>query len=393
MADSADQKFFCGSLFIEPRFYHPPPFPRKRGTKNHPMVYFSGMRTSDFDYTLPPELIAQVPPPERGISRMMVIHRDSGTFEHRHIGDILEYLDPKDLMVFNDTRVFSARTFGHWEDTPGRIEVLFVEPSGLRPGAWTALCHSSRPAKPGRTMILAEGRIRATILDKSQRDGHLDLALEYEGDLFEILDTYGVPPVPPYIHRDGDDLRIGLDKERYQTVYARENGAVAAPTAGLHFSQELLDRISAMGVDRKFVTLHVGPGTFRPVKAATIEEHVMDSERYEVPAATAEAVAAVHARGGRLIAVGSTSVRTLETSACAHDGIVTAEKSRSSIFIYPPYRFRTVDAMLTNFHLPQSTLLMMVSALATREMMLEAYHEAIREKYRFYSYGDCMLIL
>ena len=351
------------------------------------------MKTADFDYALPPELIAQVPPAERGTSRMMVLHRDTGAIEHRHVGDIVDYLDPADLMVFNDTRVFAARAFGHWEDTPGRVEVLFVEPSGLRPGAWTALCRSSRPMKPGRAMVLADGEIRATVLDKSARDGHVDLALEYDGDFFEILDRTGVPPVPPYIRRGPGDPRVGLDRERYQTVYARETGAVAAPTAGLHFSEGLLARIDAKGVARAFVTLHVGPGTFRPVKAETVEEHVMDSERYEIPERTAEAVAACRARGGRVVAVGSTSVRTLETSARAHGGAVVAEKSRSSIFIHPPYEFLAVDAMLTNFHLPQSTLLMMVSALAGRERVLAAYAEAIRERYRFYSYGDCMLIV
>ena len=351
------------------------------------------MRTSDFDYALPPELIAQVPPKERGTSRMMVLHRADGAIEHRHVGDIVDYLDPADLMVFNDTRVFAARAFGRWEDTPGRVEVLFVEPSGLRPGAWTALCRSSRPMKPGRAMLLAGGEIRATVLERSARDGHVDLALEYDGDFFEILDRTGVPPVPPYIRRGPGDPRVGLDRERYQTVYARETGAVAAPTAGLHFSEALLARIDAKGVGRAFVTLHVGPGTFRPVKAETVEEHVMDSERYEIPERTAEAVAACRARGGRVVAVGSTSVRTLETSARAHGGSVVAEKARSSIFIHPPYEFLAVDAMLTNFHLPQSTLLMMVSALAGRERVLAAYAEAIRERYRFYSYGDCMLIV
>lgn len=351
------------------------------------------MLTSDFNYNLPPELIAQVPPEKRGVSRMMVLHRATRAIEHRRIGDIVSYLDPKDVMVFNDTRVFSARAFGRWKDTPGKVEVLFVEPSGLRAGAWTALCKSSRPALPGREMLLADGRIRATVIEKSARDGHLDLALEFDGDFFGILDEFGVPPVPPYIRREGADPRIGLDRERYQTVYARETGAVAAPTAGLHFSEELLADISARGVDRRYVTLHVGPGTFRPVKTDRVEDHAMDSERYEIPAGTAEAVAAAKARGGRVIAVGSTSVRTLETSARAHGGVVAAEKSRSSIFIYPPYEFLAVDAMLTNFHLPQSTLLMMVSALAGRDFALGAYEEAIREKYRFYSYGDCMLIL
>ena len=203
------------------------------------------MKTSDFGYFLPPERIAQTPPAKRGVSRMMVLHRSSGDIEHRHVGDIVEYLRPGDAMVFNDTKVFAARAFGRWEDTPGRVEVLFVEPSGLRPGAWTALCKSSRPAKPGRAMLLAGGEIRAVVLEKSARDGHLDLALEYRGDLFEILDRTGVPPVPPYIKRGPGDPLVALDRDRYQTVYARETGAVAAPTAGLHFSEELLSRIDA----------------------------------------------------------------------------------------------------------------------------------------------------
>ena len=351
------------------------------------------MKTSDFDYALPPELIAQVPPKERGTSRMMVLHRSDGAIEHRHVGDIVDYLDPADLMVFNDTRVFAARAFGRWEDTPGRVEVLFVEPSGLRPGAWTALCRSSRPMKPGRAMLLAGGEIRATVLERSARDGHVDLALEYDGDFFEILDRTGVPPVPPYIRRGPGDPRVGLDRERYQTVYARETGAVAAPTAGLHFSEELLRRIDETGARRAFVTLHVGPGTFRPVKTDTVETHVMDSERYEVPERTAALWRETRANGGRVFAVGSTSVRTLETVASEHGGRIEACAGRSSIFIYPPYRFAAVDAMLTNFHLPKSTLLMMVSAFAGRERVLAAYAEAIREKYRFYSYGDCMLMV
>ena len=375
------------------RFYHsgameytPGPFP--------PLPRLTPpMLTSDFDYALPPELIAQVPPAQRGTSRMMVVRRDADAFEHRHVGDLVDFLAPGDLMVFNDTRVFAARAFGRWEDTPGRVEVLFVEPSGLRPGAWTALCRSSRPMRPGLAMRLADGEIRATVLEKSARDGHVDLALEHEGDFFEILDRTGVPPVPPYIRRGPGDPRVGLDRERYQTVYARERGAVAAPTAGLHFSEELLARIDARGVRRAFVTLHVGPGTFRPVKTERVEDHAMDSERYEIPAATAAAVAETKARGGRVFAVGSTSVRTLETSAAAHGGAVAAEKARSALFIRPPYRFLAVDAMLTNFHLPQSTLLMMVSALAGREKVLRAYEEAVRERYRFYSYGDCMLLL
>lgn len=349
------------------------------------------MLTSDFDYKLPQELIAQIPPPRRGTSRMLVVHRASGLLEHRHVGDITEYLEPGDLMVFNDTRVFSARAFGAWEDTPGKVEILLVEPSIRHPGAWSAMCRSSRPARPGLTMMLAEGNIRAEVLEKTD-DGRVDLKIECGGDIFEILDKYGVPPVPPYIHRDAHDARVDVDKTRYQTVYARVTGAVAAPTAGLHFSEALLERIGACGVDREFVTLHVGPGTFRPVKVDRIEEHVMDAERFEIPEATAAAVAKAKAAGKRLIAVGSTSVRTLETCADERGG-VKACRGSSSIFIYPPYSFKAVDAMLTNFHLPCSTLLMMVCALAGKELVFQAYEEAIREQYRFYSYGDCMLIL
>ncbi len=349
------------------------------------------MLTSDFDYKLPEELIAQVPPPQRGISRMLVLHRDTGKLEHRHIADIVEYLEPGDLMVMNDTRVFSARAFGNWSDTPGKVEILLVEPSLSHPGAWSAMCRSSRPARVGLVMLLAEGKLRAEVVGKGD-DGRIDLKIDCHGDLFEILEEHGVPPVPPYIHRDSHDSRIAVDKARYQTVYARETGAVAAPTAGLHFSEDLLNRVRDKGVETRFVTLHVGPGTFRPVKAEVIEEHVMDAERFEIPPSTAEAIDKVKAVGKRLFAVGSTSVRTLETCANA-DGSVHAGQGRSSIFIYPPYRFKTVDAMLTNFHLPCSTLLMMVCALAGQELVFEAYHEAIREKYRFYSYGDCMLIL
>ena len=349
------------------------------------------MLTSEFDYSLPQELIAQVPPEKRGISRMLVLDRASGRIAHRHVGDLPGLLDPGDLMVFNDTRVFSARVFGTWADTPGKVEVLLVEPSIAHPGAWSALCRSSRPVRRGGVMSLADGALRATVLEKTP-DGRVELAFACDGDFFEVLDQHGVPPVPPYIRRADHDARVEVDKTRYQTVYARETGAVAAPTAGLHFSDELLARIDDAGIRREFVTLHVGPGTFRPVKVEKIEEHVMDAERYEIPEPTAAAVAATKAAGRRVVAVGSTSVRTLETCADA-GGVVKAGKGRSSIFIHPPYRFKAVDAMLTNFHLPRSTLLMMICALAGKELVFRAYAEAIREKYRFYSYGDCMLIL
>jgi S-adenosylmethionine:tRNA ribosyltransferase-isomerase len=349
------------------------------------------MRTSDFDYELPPELIAQEPLPERTSARMLVLRRDGGGFEHRTVRDLPELLTAGDLLVLNDTRVFAARAFGTWSDTPGRVEILLVEPADV-PGDWMALCRSSRPVRPGRTMVLADGRVRAEVLDKDD-EGRTRLRITSDGDLFEILDEHGVPPVPPYIHREAHDARVQLDRERYQTVYARERGAVAAPTAGLHFTPELFDELAARGIARTHVTLHVGPGTFKPVKTDSVEDHVMDPERYVVPPAAAEAIAAARARGGRVVAVGSTSVRTLETAAAAHGGELVACEGRSSLFIRPPYSFLATDAMLTNFHLPRSTLLMMISALAGRERILAAYAAAIRERYRFYSYGDCMLIL
>lgn len=350
------------------------------------------MKTSDFDFTLPDELIAQLPPETRGTSRMLVLHRATGVIEHRHIADIADYLAPGDVMVFNDTKVFPARVFGTWADTPGKVEVLFVEPSLNFSGAWSVMCRSSRPVRKGAVMLLADGKIRAEILGKTD-DGRVDIRVESDGDFYDVLDAHGRPPVPPYIRRNEDaDTRVETDKTRYQTIYAREVGAVAAPTAGLHFTDELLRTLNARGIGEEFVTLHVGPGTFRPVKTDDVEAHTMDAERYEIPQRTADAIAVAKSAGKRVVAVGSTSVRTLETCANA-DGTVAPGKGRSTIFIYPPYRFKTVDAMLTNFHLPRSTLIMMVSALAGAEHVLRAYDEAVRNRYRFYSYGDCMLII
>ncbi len=348
------------------------------------------MLTSDFDYILPESLIAQMPPETRGASRMLVLHRQSGRIEHRNISDLADYLDPGDVMVFNDTRVFSARAFGTWSDTSGKVEVLLVEPSPRHPGAWSALCRSSRPLRVGRVMVLADGQIQAEIIARTSGGG-VELRLTHAGDLYEILETHGVPPVPPYIHREAQDARVAVDRTRYQTVYARETGAVAAPTAGLHFSEALLARLDAAGVDRRFVTLHVGPGTFRPVQVDHVADHVMDEERYVLPPETVEAVMRARRSGRRIVAVGSTSVRTLETCA-GPDGTVVAGRGRSGIFIHPPYAFKAVDVMLTNFHLPCSTLLMMVCALAGKAAVFKAYEAAVAERYRFYSYGDCMLI-
>jgi len=359
------------------------------------------MQTSDFDYALPRELIAQEPPAVRGTSRMMVLHRSDGRIEHRHVTDLPDYLTADDLLVLNDTRVFPARVQGQWTETHGGLELLLLEPMPVPEGAadkaretvcWACITGSGRPIRPGQKALFAEGQLEAEILERRD-SGSWGVLFRSERPLMELLDRYGLTPVPPYIHRSGDERQARLDRERYQTIYAREVGAVAAPTAGLHFSEALFAALDAKGVRRSFVTLHVGPGTFKPVKADAVEEHHMDAERYRVSEATAQALAACRARGGRIVAVGSTSVRTLETVASQNGGRVVAASGASSIFIYPPYRFLSVDAMLTNFHLPKSTLIMMVSALAGRELILSAYREAVRERYRFFSYGDCMLIL
>ena len=358
------------------------------------------MLTADFDYNLPEELIAQVPPEVRGTSRMMVLDRTADTLEHKHISDITDYLRPGDLLILNNTRVFPARILGHWEDTGGAAELLLLDcrepesnPDGTFTSLWRCMCGSGRKARAGHTILCAQEQLRAQVLDKDE-EGHSLVRFTSALPLMALLDAHGLTPVPPYIRRNANDPEMArLDKERYQTVYAQKVGAVAAPTAGLHFTEALLDQLQTMGVKRAFVTLHVGPGTFKPVKAERVEEHKMDAEYYEVPEATAQAIRETKAAGGRVIAVGSTSVRTLETVAALHNGEVVATHGSSTAFIYPPYTFKAIDAMLTNFHLPQSTLIMMISALAGRERVLAAYEEAVRKRYRFFSYGDCMLIL
>lgn len=358
------------------------------------------MQTRDFDYDLPQELIAQEPPAERGASRMLVLHRTDGRLEHRSVTDLPEYLAPSDLLVLNDTRVFPARLQGVWADTQGSLELLLLEPLPMPEGVsdarklalWSCISGSGRRVRPGQKAVFADGHLEAEILERTG-EGVCTVFFRSERPLMDLLDCYGMTPVPPYIHRDGDARQTRLDRERYQTIYAREIGAVAAPTAGLHFSDALFSALDAKGIRRAYVTLHVGPGTFKPVKADVVEQHRMDPERYSVSQETADSIAACRARGGRVVAVGSTSVRTLETVAAAHGGRVVAASGSSSIFIYPPYRFQATDLMLTNFHLPQSTLIMMVSALAGRERIMNAYREAVSEGYRFFSYGDCMLIV
>ncbi len=359
------------------------------------------MLTADFDYNLPEERIAQVPPEVRGTSRMMVIDRAKEGLEHRMVTDITDYLRAGDLLILNNTRVFPARILGTWEDTAGAAELLLLNcedpehqlPDGTFTSIWRCMCGSGRKSRVDHTILCAEGALRATLLDKDE-DGNSRVRFSSAEPLMTILHLHGLTPVPPYIRRKANDPEMArLDRDRYQTIYAKEVGAVAAPTAGLHFTEEIFAALEAKGVRRAFVTLHVGPGTFKPVKAERIEEHRMDAECYDIPEETALAIRETRARGGRVIAVGSTSVRTLETVAALHDGEIVATHGSSTAFIYPPYRFRAIDAMLTNFHLPQSTLIMMVSALAGRERILAAYQEAVAQEYRFFSYGDCMLIL
>ena len=348
------------------------------------------MKTSDFDYELPQELIAQHPAEPRDASRMLVVRRGPGTIEHRGMRDLPAFLEPGDLLVVNDTRVIPARLRGRRPGTGGAVEVFLLEELG--DGTWEALLRAHRRPKPGDRIELADGRA-AAVFAEELGDGRARVRIESPVPVPQLLDEAGETPLPPYIRRAGAAPGTAArDRERYQTIYARRPGAVAAPTAGLHFTPDLFARLEARGVRRAHVTLHVGLGTFRPVTVDEVERHRMESERYEIPAATADAVRAARAAGGRVVAVGSTVVRTLETAA-AEDGSIAPGAGRTGLFIRPPHRFRAVDAMLTNFHLPRSTLLMMVCALAGRDLVFRAYAEAVREQYRFFSYGDGMLIL
>ena len=346
------------------------------------------MKTADFNFALPPELIAQHPMQRREQSRMLVVHRQSGMLEHRHFYEIPQYLRSGDLLVVNNTRVIPARVFGRKPGTGGKVEFLLLEET--RPGTWDVLLHAARRPKVGARMTLGEGQAVAILLSDGEK-GRATIQIECSRPWLEILEEIGVPPLPPYIKRPDVEYRKE-DTERYQTVYAKYPGAVAAPTAGLHFTEEIFQTLEKQGVGREEVTLHVGLGTFRPVEVENVEDHRMEPERYAVSEETARRIAETKAAGGRVVAVGSTSVRTLESVAAEHGRVVRCS-GRSSLFIHPPYSFKVVDAMLTNFHLPQSTLIMMICALAGRELILRAYEEAVKEKYRFYSYGDCMLIL
>lgn len=341
------------------------------------------MKLSDFDYTLPEELIAQHPVEPRDASRLMVVPRTGGALEHRHFRDLPEYLRPGDALVLNETRVMPARLMGHREATGGGIEVLLLK--RLDRDRWETLVKPGKKARPGQRILFGDGSLVGTVLETTEVGGRV-IEFTYDGIFEEVLDRLGQMPLPPYIHERLEN------PERYQTVYARELGSAAAPTAGLHFTPELLEKISAMGVHVEKILLHVGLGTFRPVQVEDVESHKMHSEFYTVSPETAARLNQVRAEGGRIIAVGTTSVRTLET-VTAEDGTVQAGQGWTDIFIYPGYRFKAVDAMVTNFHLPKSTLVMLVSAFASRERILDAYAEAVRLRYRFFSFGDAMLIL
>ena len=350
------------------------------------------MKVAEFDYFLPPELIAQEPAARRDGARMMVLDRQKQTIAHRKFTDLPEYLRAGDYLVVNDTRVIPARFFGRKakEGTGGRVEFLLLEE--VAPDTWDALMRARRRPRPGESVILDDGLGAVTILEEGEL-GRVKIRVETSSPWLEVLARIGQAPLPPYIHRkEATPAQRANDNVRYQTVFARAPGAVAAPTAGLHFTPEVLAQLGERGVARGTVTLHVGIGTFLPVSVENVAEHHMDFERWWIPAQSAQAVTAARAAGGRVVAVGTTSVRTLESAAARPEGF-GAGQGRTDLFIYPPYSFRMVDAMLTNFHLPKSTLIMMISAFAGLEFVRAAYEEAIRERYRFYSYGDCMLIL
>ena len=339
------------------------------------------MLLSDFDYNLPEELIAQTPCQQRDHSRLMVLNRKDKSISHKHFYDLKQYLKKGDTLVFNDTKVIPARLIGHRAKTGGKVEVFLLRRTeGNR---WETLVKPGKKAQIGNIIEFSD-ELSCEVIDHTDFGGRI-VEFKFDGIFEEILDRLGETPLPPYIH---EKL---ADKNRYQTVYARENGSAAAPTAGLHFTKELLEEIKAMGVNLAFVTLHVGLGTYRPVNVDNIEDHVMHKEFYHIEKEAADIINNTKKNGGRVIAVGTTSIRTLE-SAAKEDGTIEPIADETGIFIYPGYKFKIVDAIVTNFHLPKSTLIMLISAFAGREYVLSAYEEAVREKYRFFSFGDAMFI-
>lgn len=350
------------------------------------------MNVNDFDYNLPEELIAQKPADKRDMSRLLVIHRDTGMLEHKHFYDIVDYLQPGDCLVMNNSKVIPARLFGTKEGTGAKIEFLLIK--RIEGDRWETMVRPGRRMKIGDSVIFSgenEPLFRAKVLDYGE-DGTRIVEFEYEGIFMERLEQIGSMPLPPYIERAAEDD----DKSRYQTVYAKYEGSVAAPTAGLHFTEEILEKAKAKGVKLAYVTLHVGIGTFRPVKVDVVEEHHMHFEEYEIDEENARIINDTKKAGGRIISVGTTSTRTMESAAILTEDEnfeLAAGANSTDIFIYPGYEFKIVDSLITNFHLPKSTLLMLVSALYDRDKMIEAYNVAVSEKYRFFSYGDACIIL
>jgi len=341
------------------------------------------MKVEDFDFHLPEELIAQTPLLDRTASRLLVVNPGTKEVEHHQFGHILDELQPGDCLVLNDTRVLPARLMGVKEDTGANIEILLLKQT--KDDEWETLVKPAKRVKVGTVITFGEGLLTATCTGMLEHGGRT-FTFHYDGIFYEILEQLGEMPLPPYIREKLDD------QDRYQTVFARERGSAAAPTAGLHFTEELLASIEAKGVAVVFVTLHVGLGTFRPVSVDSIEEHDMHSEFYSVSEETAAVINRTKAAGGRVIAVGTTSTRTLETVARDHAGQIVASQGWTNIFIYPGFEYKAIDGLITNFHLPKSTLVMLVSALATKETIMHAYEEAVKERYRFFSFGDAMFI-
>ena len=341
------------------------------------------LTTNDFDFELPEELIAQTPLKNRSSSKMMVLTKETEAIEDRQFESIIDELNPGDALVMNNTRVLPARLYGEKEDTKAHMEVLLLK--NLEGDKWETLMKPAKKAKPGTVITFGDGRLKATVIESLEHGGRI-VEFSYEGIFLETLESLGEMPLPPYIKERLDD------SERYQTVYAKENGSAAAPTAGLHFTEEILEKIQEKGVKLVFLTLHVGLGTFRPVSVDNIEEHKMHEEFYQLSEESADTLNKTREEGGRIIAIGTTSIRTLETIGQAFDGRFQAASGWTDIFIAPGYQFKAVDGFLTNFHLPKSTLIMLVSAFLGRDFVLEAYNHAVQERYRFFSFGDAMFV-
>lgn len=341
------------------------------------------MNTADFDFHLPEELIAQTPLEKRDSSRLLIVDRETGQFSDQHFDNIINQLEPGDALVMNNTRVLPARLYGTKPETGGHVELLLLK--NTQGDFWEVLAKPAKRLRVGALVSFGDGRLTATVTEELEHGGRI-VRLDYQGIFLEVLESLGEMPLPPYIHEKLED------RERYQTVYAKENGSAAAPTAGLHFTEELLDKIAAKGVKLVYLTLHVGLGTFRPVSVDNLEEHEMHSEFYSLSEEAAETLRQVKANGHRIIAVGTTSIRTLETIGSKFNGQIQADSGWTNIFIKPGYQWKIVDAFSTNFHLPKSTLVMLVSAFAGRQLTLQAYEHAIAERYRFFSFGDAMFI-